>query len=60
MVASGATVSTPLDWKEVKEGLDPAAFTPKKALARLARRKTDPLEGLLGSFAGRRVKASGG
>ena len=52
----GATVSTPLDWKEVTDGLDPAAFTLKKALARLARRKTDPFAGLLKSFAGRRRK----
>jgi bifunctional non-homologous end joining protein LigD len=50
-----ATVSTPLDWREVAEGLDPGAFTPKKVLARLARRKTDPMAGLLASFAGSRV-----
>jgi bifunctional non-homologous end joining protein LigD len=49
----GATVSTPLGWKEVAEGLDPKAFTLKKALARFTRRKTDPFEGLLASFAGR-------
>jgi bifunctional non-homologous end joining protein LigD len=52
----GATVSTSLDWKEVADGLDPKAFTLKKALARFARRKTDPFEGLLKSFAGRRRK----
>ena len=52
----GATVSTPLDWKEVAEGLDPKAFTLKKALARFTRRKTDPFEGLLKSFSGRRRK----
>ena len=52
----GATVSTPLDWKEVAEGLDPRAFTLKKALARFTRRKTDPFEGLLKSFASRRRK----
>ena len=52
----GATVSTPLDWKEVAEGLDPKAFTLKKALARFARRKTDPFEGLLKTFGGRRRK----
>jgi bifunctional non-homologous end joining protein LigD len=52
----GATVSTPLDWKEVAEGLDPKAFTLKKALARFTRRKTDPFEGLLESFASRRRK----
>jgi bifunctional non-homologous end joining protein LigD len=52
----GATVSTPLDWKEVAPGLDPKAFTLKKALARFVRRKTDPFEGLLKTFAGRRRK----
>jgi bifunctional non-homologous end joining protein LigD len=51
-----ATVSTPLDWKEVAEDLDPKAFTLKKALARFTRRKTDPFEGLLKSLAGRRRK----
>ena len=54
----GATVSIPLDWKEVAEELDPKAFTPKKALARFTRRKTDPFEWLLESFAGRRKKAA--
>jgi bifunctional non-homologous end joining protein LigD len=49
-------VSTPLDWKEVAEGLYPKAFTLKKALARFTRRKTDPFEGLLESFASRRRK----
>ena len=43
----GATVSTPLDWKEVTAKLDPAAFTLKKVLARFTRRKTDPFAGLL-------------
>jgi bifunctional non-homologous end joining protein LigD len=52
----GATVSTPLDWKEVAEGLDPKAFTLKKAFARFARRKTDPFERLLKTFGGRRRK----
>ena len=52
----GATVSTPLDWKEVTGKLDPGAFTTKKVVARLARRKTDPFAGLLASFGGRRRK----
>jgi bifunctional non-homologous end joining protein LigD len=52
-----ATVSTPLDWKEVAEDLDPKAFTLKRALARFTRRKTDPFEGLLKTFTARR-KAS--
>ena len=51
-----ATASTPLDWKEVNDKLDPAAFTTKKVAARLARRKTDPLAGLRASFGGRRRK----
>ncbi|QEH35329.1 putative ATP-dependent DNA ligase YkoU [Aquisphaera giovannonii] len=53
-----ATVSTPLDWKEVAEGLDPAAFTTKKALARFARRRTDPFAGLLEAIGGRREPAA--
>ena len=52
----GATVSTPLDWKEVAQGLDPKAFTLTKALARFAHSKTDPFEGLLRSFETRRRK----
>lgn len=51
----GATVSTPLDWNEVTDGLDPKAFTLEAALARFARRKTDPFEGLLKSFARRSI-----
>jgi DNA ligase D-like protein (predicted polymerase)/DNA ligase D-like protein (predicted 3'-phosphoesterase) len=31
----GATVSTPLSWKEVKKGLDPKKFTIKNVLARV-------------------------
>jgi bifunctional non-homologous end joining protein LigD len=44
-----ATVSTPLDWKEVKPRLDPSAFTIAAMKRRLARR-TDPMEGLVQSF----------
>jgi bifunctional non-homologous end joining protein LigD len=51
-----ATVSTPLDWKEVADGLDLKAYTLRKALARFTRRKTDPFEGLLKTFASRRRK----
>ncbi len=52
----GATVSIPLDWKEVAEGLDPRSFTMSNALVRFGRRKTDPFEGLLESFGGRAGK----
>jgi bifunctional non-homologous end joining protein LigD len=43
----GAPVSTPLAWREVKPGLDPAKFTLKTVFRRLARQKQDPLAGLL-------------
>jgi len=39
----GATVSTPLDWKEVNSKLDLGAFTLKTVPERLRRRKGDPL-----------------
>lgn len=53
----GATISTPLEWREVAAKLDPASFTAKKVLSRLSRLKTDPMDGLLKSF-GRRRKAA--
>jgi bifunctional non-homologous end joining protein LigD len=43
----GATVSTPLRWAELKEGLDPGRFTLKTVPARIARQKQDPAELLL-------------
>jgi bifunctional non-homologous end joining protein LigD len=42
-----ATVSTPLQWRELKPDLDPAAFNIKTIFRRLARQKRDPLEALL-------------
>jgi bifunctional non-homologous end joining protein LigD len=44
----GATVSTPLRWKEVNEGLDPFAFTFEAVLGRV-RRYGDLCEGVLKS-----------
>jgi bifunctional non-homologous end joining protein LigD len=52
----GATVSTPLDWREVKQGLDPSAFNLKTIVRRLARRKTDAFAGLLATFRGHRAR----
>lgn len=43
----GATVSTPLEWKEVKPGLDMREFTIKSVPARLER-KEDIFKGVLG------------
>ena len=34
---AGAPVSTPLRWDEVREGLDPSAFTMEAVLARVER-----------------------
>jgi bifunctional non-homologous end joining protein LigD len=41
-----ATVSTPLEWRELTPNLDPARFTVKTAPACLRRLKHDPLAGL--------------
>jgi bifunctional non-homologous end joining protein LigD len=51
----GATVSTPLDWREVTEKLDPGTFTLKKAVTRFTRQKVDPLVGFIKAISGRRT-----
>jgi bifunctional non-homologous end joining protein LigD len=43
----GAKVSTPLEWKEVNERLDPALFTIRSVPERLARLPSDPLRAVL-------------
>jgi len=56
----GATISTPLSWKEVTPDLDPNSFTPKSLFRRLARQKSDPMAGLLRTFSGSsRARVSG-
>jgi bifunctional non-homologous end joining protein LigD len=42
-------VSTPLEWKEIKDGLDPSIFTFEKVLARL-RSKGDLFKGVLSAI----------
>jgi bifunctional non-homologous end joining protein LigD len=46
----GATISTPLDWREVTDKLDPSSFTIKSIASRLARRKSDPFAQLVCTF----------
>jgi bifunctional non-homologous end joining protein LigD len=43
-----ATVSTPLDWEEVANRLNPEKFTMPAVLARAKRAKQDPMKALLG------------
>jgi bifunctional non-homologous end joining protein LigD len=43
----GATVSMPLVWEEVREGLDPRAFTMKNAVERMGELGADPVRGVL-------------
>jgi bifunctional non-homologous end joining protein LigD len=45
-----ASVSTPLNWREVTKSLDPAAFTLETIFSRLARQKTDPFADLVESW----------
>ncbi|HEX4129755.1 MAG TPA: DNA ligase D [Pirellulales bacterium] len=42
----GATVSTPLDWKELTANLKPAEFTVRTVPARLAKLRRDPWAGI--------------
>ncbi|HEX5024945.1 MAG TPA: non-homologous end-joining DNA ligase [Agriterribacter sp.] len=43
-----ATVSTPLEWEEVKHGLSPSQFTIKTVPARMQQKKSDPFKAVLG------------
>jgi bifunctional non-homologous end joining protein LigD len=43
----GAPISTPLGWREVKPGLDPADFNIRTIFQRLGRQRLDPMAGLL-------------
>lgn len=54
----GATISTPLDWREVTGKLDPGSFTTRKVASRLARRKTDPMAELVRAFGGARKETA--
>jgi bifunctional non-homologous end joining protein LigD len=45
----GATVATPLAWREVTAKLDPAGFTLASVPARLSRQRTDPWQGFAGA-----------
>jgi len=45
----GATVSTPLDWKEVNARLDPKRFDIRSVFARFKKQRTDPMAKLAAS-----------
>ncbi len=47
----GATISTPLDWKELAGDLDPSSFRIETIFRRLAHQKRDPMAGLVRGFA---------
>ena len=48
-----ATGSTPLDWRDVTEELEPGTFTLKRAAARFARQKVDPMARFIKAISGR-------
>ena len=47
----GATISTPLDWKELTGDLDPASYRIDTIFRRLAHQKRDTMAGLVRGFA---------
>lgn len=53
-----ATVSTPLEWTEVTARLNPAKFTMKAVLARVAKQKHDPMAALLPAGARTRSRSA--
>ncbi len=52
-----ATVSTPLQWRQVTKGLDPADFTTEVVLKRFTSQKSDPMAKLLAGLPTSKRKA---